>query len=136
VSRSVRLRQACSRQLYSPVRFRSKMSRMGAIGKSCLVTLLAITQLWAASAVPLRLEERTILHVGQVAILHTQTNHRDVITSEGDAIIPVEQARNGASYLYRAVRPGNAALLATPADLKQGDCVSCVTRHYFVTVIP
>jgi hypothetical protein len=121
------------------LRFSGKIPHMRMIGMSCLAALLAVLQLWAETpaVVRLRLEGRTTLHVGQVAILHTPPNHQYVVTSNGDAIVAVKQARSkDASYLYRAVRSGNSALLVTPADLKQGDCVSCVTRHYFVTVIP
>lgn len=120
-----------------PAGFSGKIPRMQMIGRSCLAALLAVLELWAeAPAVPLKPEGRTTLHVGQVAVLHTPPNHQYGVTSEGEAIVAVEQARNNkGSYFYRAVRPGYATLIVTPADLKQGDCVSCVTQHFFVTVI-
>jgi hypothetical protein len=60
------------------------------------------------------------------------------IGSGGGSLVLVEQlaTRNGSTiYLYRADHVGPDTLVATP-DRQAGQCISCVTRHYFVTVVP
>ena len=39
-------------------------------------------------------------------------------------------------FLYRAVHAGNHVFIVTPDNLPDGHCISCVTEHYFVTVVP
>ena len=89
------------------------------------------------ASVGLRVEERTTLHIGQVATLKPGSVHSYAVTLEGDAVIRLpEQVQSGKLFSYRAVRAGNATLLITPTDLKAGECVDCVTRHCFLTVVP
>jgi hypothetical protein len=101
--------------------------------------LLAIEAACAnlSSRVYLRLGEHSMLHVGQIAILQTSSAHKYTITLNGEALAPFEGTRQKPNqHFYRAVRPGNATLLIAPADLRNGECVSCVTRHCFISVIP
>lgn len=103
-----------------------------------LTSILAV-ELWAGSAarIQLRLGEHTTLHVGQIAVLQTGSTHKYDTKLEGDAIAPFDDAQQDRNrHFYRAVHAGNATLLITPADLKEGDCISCVTRHCFISVVP
>ena len=38
-------------------------------------------------------------------------------------------------YFYRAAGIGNQTLVATPESPGPGQCISCVTVHYFIKVI-
>jgi hypothetical protein len=114
---------------------------MRAIRFCCFVALLMVSQLWAGtpSHVRLRLSGNTTVHVGQITVLQMPSAHKYIVTLEGsDALVPLKRAQDdgGTPYVYRATRPGRATLLIVPAGLKQGDCIDCVTRHCFVTVVP
>lgn len=112
---------------------------MRAILLSLLMTLLAVEPLCANSASPghLRLGEHTTLHIGQIAVLETNPAHEYTIALEGDAVAVQENApKQRNRQFYRAAHAGNATLLITPAHLRDGDCISCVTRHCFITVVP
>jgi hypothetical protein len=103
------------------------------------VLLLTGGLLGAGSPAPvgLRPGERTTLHIGQIATLRPGSAHSYTVTLEGDAVVRLpEQVQSGKLYSYRAVHAGNATLLMTPTDRKAGECVDCVTRHCFLTVVP
>ena len=106
----------------------------------CLsVALLVVSPLQARmpSHVVLKRGDQTTLHLGQIAVLKIPSNREYRITLEGDSVLLLEGARQGKGrYLYRAVRSGTSTFIIVPADLKDGDCVSCVTRHCFVRIIP
>ena len=104
----------------------------------CLVMSLTPDLIWAGTPahVRLRLEGRTTFHVGQVVDLRLSSSHPYSVTLEGDAIVPLKAVQSGKMYSYRAVRAGNATLLVAPTDRKVGECVDCVTRHCFLTVVP
>ena len=89
------------------------------------------------SRVRLQLGEHTTLRVGHLAELKINHSRKYHVKLEGDAIVPLNaSSQERGSHAYRAVHPGNATLLITPTDLKEGDCVDCVTRHCFITVVP
>ena len=107
-----------------------------------IICLLAISALPASSAqsdkdryVTLVLEERTTLQVGQLALLSVPSDHRYAIDSEGNALLLVHGKRRRNQVVYRAVRPGLETIVLGPVDVPSGDCVSCLTLHYFITVI-
>jgi len=110
----------------------------------CFALVLAPSLIWAATPahVHLRLGERTTLHVGQIAVLRLNAARPYSVTLEGEAVAPigegqtVEEPQSERTYSYRAVRAGTATLLITPTDQRKGDCVDCVTRHCFLTVVP
>jgi hypothetical protein len=77
------------------------------------------------------------LHVGQVADLRLPTGHPYSVDLEGDSVVPTGSEKTATkTRSYRAAHPGNSTLLIAPADQKPGDCVDCVTRHCFLTVVP
>lgn len=57
-----------------------------------------------------------------------------LVGGAGDALVLLEKTarRERIVYRYRAVRPGNQVFLAVS---ERRECVSCVTVHWFVTVI-
>ena len=83
--------------------------------------------------VKLILEKRTTLDVGQFAVFTIPSKRRYTVLTVGNVLLPVRDKRKG-RVVYRAVGPGLDTIVVTPIDLTAGRCVSCVTRHYFVTV--
>ena len=98
-----------------------------------------ISPFWAGEAnrVPLIAEQQTTLHVGQVAVLQIPWTRRYVIDQSGNALSTIMHAHvNSRTVLYRATHTGNETLILAPAGLRSGQCVSCVTQHFFITVVP
>ena len=82
-------------------------------------------------------ELQTSLHIGEIAALRLPSDREYVIVgSAGGSLETVKQQGRRAAPVYRAAQAGNQTLVATPKGLRDGDCVSCVTVHYFVKVIP
>ena len=81
----------------------------------------------------LTLEGRTTLRAGELAVLQIPEDHRHShFDGAGNAVVLVRHSRRIA--LYRAVRPGDETILLGP-KVPRGDCVSCGTLHYFITVV-
>jgi hypothetical protein len=95
-------------------------------------------QNWAATPTPvlLNIEGRTTLHVGQIAVLRLSSDQPYSVTSAGNAVVPLNVDPSEGVYSYRAIRAGNATLLISPTNRKNGECIDCVTRHSFITVVP
>jgi hypothetical protein len=111
------------------------LSRMvGVCGSLMLVTACATLP----ASVPLIPEERTTLHVGQIGAIHIPSNQRYSVGSAQSALMPLRQLRQRGEvvYLYRAVSADNDTFVLTPVGIPNGQCISCVTVHYFVTVEP
>src|SRR5204863_5949567 len=93
-----------------------------------------------SSAKPLTLarEKRTTLHVGELAMLHMPSNiyrrylHSGPDGAWRDALALVK--RSGRDVTFRAVRPGKGVIIISP-DVPDGECISCVTIHYFIEVV-
>ena len=112
------------------------MPRIGvsiAIGGS-IVSLACTHPLTPVRLMP---EQRATVHVGVLATLPLDEQHK-ITGSAGSSLVLVQQEHqsDGTLYIYRAARPGYQTLLVTPSDLPSSHCISCVTQHYFVTVIP
>ena len=92
----------------------------------------------AAGRIALRLEpeQPTTLRVGQVAAVHV-TKPEAVVGSAGTALALIRRSggRTTRTYVYRAVEVGNHTLVVAPTNRREGDCISCVTTHYYVTVV-
>lgn len=105
-----------------------------------LFALLAICQACASAAqVRLQPERDTTLHVGQTAAVYFASNAPHSIGSGGGSLVLTTQRtdEDGSKvYVYRATRAGRDTLVATPESLPVGHCISCVTTHYFVNVVP
>jgi hypothetical protein len=76
-------------------------------------------------------EQQTTLKVGESAVLRIPSDHEYSIVSAGDVLVPVRRSQIG--VIYRAVRPGQQTIVLNP-HVSQGDCVSCASHHYFITV--
>jgi hypothetical protein len=55
----------------------------------------------------------------------------------GDSLTLLRRAEEHGTtaYVYRAVAPGRHTFVLTPRDPGPDGCVSCVTVHYFITVV-
>jgi hypothetical protein len=76
-------------------------------------------------------EQQTTLRVGESAMLRIPSDHEYSIISTGDVLVPVRRSQVG--VIYRAVQPGQQTIVLNP-HVSQGDCVSCASHHYFITV--
>jgi hypothetical protein len=76
-------------------------------------------------------EQQTTLRVGESAVLRIPSDHEYSIISTGDVLVPVRRSQVG--VIYRAVQPGQQTIVLNP-HVSQGDCVSCASHHYFITV--
>src|SRR6266566_4916607 len=94
---------------------------------------------WPACArstaqVLLQPEQDTTLHVGQIAAVHFESKALYTLGSGGGSLALIEQLTNkdgSKVYVYRAAHVGPDTLVATPEGLQAGQCISCVTTHYF-----
>ena len=83
---------------------------------------------------PLTLEGNTTLAVGELAVLEIpQDRPYHGNTGAGNALSLIRHSKR--TTLYRAVRPGQQTILIGPADIPKGQCISCATLHYFITVV-
>ena len=106
-----------------------------------LVIAAAASSAPAPAHAPVRLqpEQRATLHVNQTArIERAKRPPSSVVGSAGTVLVLVrrEDRHNVRVWIYRAVEPGNQTFLVTPDNLPDGHCISCVTEHYYVTVVP
>src|SRR5207248_1442421 len=69
--------------------------------------------------------------------IHIPSNQRYSVGSAQSALVPLRQFRQRGEvvYLFRAASTGNDAFVLTPVGIPNGECISCVTVHYFVTVV-
>jgi hypothetical protein len=101
--------------------------------------------IWPACArrvaqIRLQPEQITTLHVGQTAtaLFEPKSLYR-VVGSGGGSLVRTKQLTNDDGskvYFYRAVDVGPDVLVAAPEGLQAGECISCVTTHYFINVVP
>src|SRR5260221_8886317 len=103
------------------------------VALGCLIA----TNVWSADKPSaLILEGNTTLHVGELAVLNLPPDRRYSHFDgnpkyAGDVLVLVRRLRS--KVLYRAVRPGPGTIVIGP-DVPRGECISCATLHYFVTV--
>ena len=91
----------------------------------------------AFASVRLQPEEPVTVHVGETAAVHVPSERHYTIGSAGSSLVLMthKQQQGTTVYFYRAVEIGNQTLVATPGGLGPGQCISCVTLHYFINVI-
>ena len=82
--------------------------------------------------VRLALEDRTTLQVGQLAVLPIPIDHQYSIDGAGNALEQIRHSKH--TIVYRAARTGSQTIILTP-EVANGECISCATRHYFVTIV-
>ncbi len=114
----------------TPTRYKA---RVGAV----VLMLLAVRVAAARQPIRLEPEQRTTIRVGQIAIIEIAPGEARPGGSAGDALKLVKKRqRHGKTiFTYRAVRVGDETIVAAPDRLGPDGCISCVTVHYFVTVI-
>jgi hypothetical protein len=81
------------------------------------------------------LENTTTLRVGDVTVLHIPSDRGNLHPDNAawpDVLTLVRQS--GLDLTFRAVRPGTGVIMFSPY-VPDGGCISCVTVHYFVTVV-
>ena len=109
----------------------------------CILTVtlgcLISRDAWStAKPTTLVLEQRTTLHVGELAVLHIPSDIDNRFLHSGpdgawrDVLAVVKRSRRDVTF--RAVRPGKGVIIMSP-DLPDGACISCVTIHYFIEVV-
>jgi len=84
-------------------------------------------------------EQVTTLHVGQTAAVEFGSKAPHTIGSGGGSLVLIQQLTNTDGvkvYVYRADHAGRDTLVAAPIGRQSGQCISCVTRHYFINVVP
>ena len=92
----------------------------------------------AAKPITLALEQRTTLHVGELAVLHIPSDIDSRFLHSGPdgawrGVLALVK-RSGRDVTFRAVRQGKGVIIMSP-DVPAGGCVSCVTIHYFIEVV-
>jgi len=99
-----------------------------------VLSMLALDCIACAPVMQLKPEERATLHVGERVALQMPATYGGLGGGAGDALQLVQKkvGRDKIVYVYRAVQPGNQVFLAVS---EKRECVSCVTVHWFVTVI-
>jgi hypothetical protein len=93
----------------------------------------------ATAYVGLKPEQDTTLHVGERAVVRFGLERQYSIGSGGGSLVLVKQLtdKDGRTvYVYRAAHVGPDTLVAAPVDIPAGGCISCVTVHYFIKVVP
>jgi hypothetical protein len=89
------------------------------------------------ASVRLQPEEPVTVHVGDMTAVQVLSDRHYFIGSAGSSLVLLKQIQQSDTtiYFYRAVGVGKQALVATPRDPGPDGCISCVTVHYFITVI-
>ena len=82
-------------------------------------------------------EQPETIRVGDLAALRVDSDRLYSVGWAGDSLILKKRTeeRRTTVYVYRAVAPGRQTFVLTPRDPGADGCVSCVTVHYFITVV-
>jgi hypothetical protein len=90
----------------------------------------------ADKPITLALEQRTTLHVGELAVLHIPSDNRYSHAGTDGAWrnVLARVRRSRRDVIFRAVRPGSGVIIISP-DVPNGECISCATLHYFIEVV-
>ena len=89
------------------------------------------------AVVQLQPEDPSTLRVGDLAAIRVAEDSHYSIGSAGTSLMLTERKkeRGITVYFYRAVAAGHQTLVLTPRDPGPDGCLSCVTVHYFLTVV-
>ena len=83
-------------------------------------------------------EQTATVRVGDLAALRVDSARGYSVGSDDDAALTLvkrAEERGTTVYVYRAVAPGQHTFVLTPRDSGPDRCLSCVTIHYFITVV-
>ena len=110
---------------------------MKAFAVFAIIVALSLACAGTVASVQLQPEKDSELHLGQSAAFSVPSNGDYSVGSAGTALVLIKQQQKEANtvYFYRAAAIGPQTIVATPKDPGPDGCVSCVTVHYFVTVI-
>jgi len=82
-------------------------------------------------------EQPETVHVGELAAIRVSADAGYSVGTGGDVLRLVKRAKDGPKtvYVYRANAIGRETLVLSPREPGSDGCVSCVTVHYFITVV-
>jgi hypothetical protein len=116
------------------------------IPKCMALVLLAMALVISGKAaarervISLSLEQHTTLRVGEMALLSIPSDRRYDHYADPKARIDgvwkdvLDVVRHSKrKVIFRATHPGSGVLLLSP-DVPNGECISCATLRYFITV--
>jgi hypothetical protein len=108
--------------------------------RSLVLPVIAISCLGVAcrSVTSLQPELPAQIRVGDIAEISVDRAPHYSMNSAGTSLTLVKKkTEQGASsvYVFRAVTPGQQTFVLTPRDSGPDGCISCVTVHYFVSVV-
>ncbi len=87
----------------------------------------------AAKPITLKLEDRTTIHVGELAVVQIPKGRYNTPDGwKGSLVLVRKSAR---SMTFRAIKPGPCLIMFSP-DVPDGHCISCATYRYFIDVVP
>jgi hypothetical protein len=104
-----------------------------AVALGCLISRDARTE---AESVTLALEQRIILRVDELAVLHIPSDSRysrSAVNGDWRNVLALVK-QSGRDVTFRAVTLGQGTIIITP-NTKEGECISCTTLHYFLKVV-
>jgi hypothetical protein len=90
------------------------------------------------SVLELQPEDTTTIRVGDVAAMRVDSDRHYSVGTAGDSLTLIKQTdgRGTTADMYRAIAVGRQTFVLTPRETGPDGCISCVTLHYFITVIP
>ena len=100
--------------------------------------LAVVSSAWSAEKpITLIQETRTTLKVGELAVLQVPQDRRysQFNGKSGAPNVLTIVRRSGRQVFYRAVQSGDGVIIISP-QTSEGECISCATLHYFITVVP
>ena len=107
---------------------------------ACAIAAVGAVSLACASgplvSVRLQAEQPTTVRLGEIAAVQL-SERQSVMGSAGNTLVLLKrtQERGTSVYFYRAVTIGDHTIIAAPENPKNGQCISCVTEHYFIRVV-
>ena len=82
-------------------------------------------------------EYPSAVRVGSLSAMRVDAGPGYAVTPAGNALTLIKRVEESRTtvYVYRAVAPGHQTFVLTPRDSGPDGCISCVTVHYFITVV-
>jgi hypothetical protein len=102
-----------------------------------VLVLAASCSVFPGCSPTLQPEQHATIRVGDLATVRVDSARHYSLASAGDALTLLRQGEEGTTtlYVFSGAAPGQATLVLTPRDPGPDNCISCVTLHYFITVV-
>jgi hypothetical protein len=102
-----------------------------------VLVLAASCSVFPGCSPTLQPEQPATIRVGDLATVRVDSARHYSLASAGDALTLLRQGEEGTTtlYVFSGAAPGQATLVLTPRDPGPDNCISCVTLHYFITVV-